>query len=315
VIQRLRAPLAAGLALLIGGDLAVRGPAALLDGWRFLFPYLWLFLAFEALNRRRRLGDAEAFLIGAAVGLVHDGMLVKQLQDGVRMLGVDWLAAAVAVFDWGMITVVALHAADAILPRPEGEDAPEGLPEKAVLAAVAAGALAVYLYDGWTGSVRVERMLGDAWLSADLLFAGAAALLVRRALARAAAEEPPERDAWLWWLGGFCAWLPGAQFLARLAGDWPGPLSILLVGGWAAAVAALARILWRERGHVDLAPRRASRPILALAAWRLLGAVLLLLTLGPFTVDARTALVYLYIVGLPTRLAFCAVFFSSRLKV
>ncbi len=313
--ERLRAPLAAAIALLIGGDLAVRGAGGLLDPWRFLFPYLWLFLAFEVARRRRRLLDTEAFLIGAAVGLAHDGIFVKQLQDGVRLLGVDWLASVTAAFDWGMIAVLSLHAADALLPRrDDGPPAPDG-PERLLLAAIAAAALAVYAFDGWVGTLRYQRMLSGVWPLSDALFAVAAWALARRAFARADAGEPPDRDAWLWWLCGFCAWLPPAQLLARLAGDWPGPRSWVLLGAWTAVFGFLARLLWRERAFVDPEPRRASRPLLAAAVWRLLGAVALLLVFGPFSLDARTGLAFTLLVGLPTRLAFCAVFFSSRLKV
>lgn len=313
---RLRAPLAALFALLIGGDIAVRGGGALLDVGRFLFPYLWLFLAFEALKARRRLLDAEAFLVGAAVGLAHGGIYAKTLQRGIGALGIDWLAAATAAFDWGVVTVLALHAADAVFPRREGK-AVDGPPllELAALVFIAAGALLSYLFDTITGRYRFERMLGSTWLLADVLFAAAAALLARRALARARADEPEERDRGLWLLGAFCAWLPAASGLARLGGDWPGPVSGVLVAAWTFAAGVAAWRLWRERSYVDPEPRRSWKPALALAAWRLGGSVLLAALMGPFETNARAALAFSYLVDLPTRLVFFWAFFAGRVAV
>ena len=314
--ERLRAPLAAAVAVLIGGDLAARGPEGLLDLWRFLFPYLWLFLAFEAARRRRRLLDAEAFLLGAAMGLAHDGIYAKTLQDGIFFLGVNGLSALAAAFDWGMVTVVALHVADALSPRPAEEEAPGSGPlALAALVFLPAAALALYLYDALIGRTRFERMLGPAWLLADLLFAAAAAALVRRAAIRSETDEPEERDAWLWALAAFCGWLPGAQLFARAGGEWPSPLSVLCVAGWTAAFGAWLWRLWRERGHAAGEPRRAVRPILALAAWRLLGAALVCLILGPMESDGRAAAAFGFFVDLPTRLIFLSIFFSSRLAI
>jgi hypothetical protein len=200
VKERLRAPLAAAVAFLMAGDLVARGPEALLDVWRFLFPYLWLFLAFEALRRRRRLLDAEAFLLGAAAGLLHDGALTKSLQDGIFLLNVNWLPALTSCFDWGAATVVSLHVADWVLPRPdEGVPAaPQRAPELAALVFLPAGALLLYLLDAITRRSVVERALGPEWPLTDFLFAAAAAALARRAFSRAAADEPEERDRGLW---------------------------------------------------------------------------------------------------------------------
>jgi hypothetical protein len=316
VRERSRAPLAAAVAFLIGGDLAASGPAALLDVWRFLFPYLWLFLAFEALRRRRRLLDEEAFLLGAAVGLLHDGALTKVLQDGVFFLGVNWLSALTACFDWGLVTVAALHVVDAFLPRPAEESAaPLPAPELGALVFLPAGAFLLYLFDTLVGRARFERMLGPAWLLADLLFAGAAAALARRALSRAESDEPEARGRGLWALAAFCAWLPGAQLAARAGGEWPSLLPIVYVAAWTAAVGVWTRMLWRERGHVDAKPRRAARPILILAAWRLAGAAVIGLTLGPLEADGRGASAFAFLVDLPTRLVFLTVFFSANLAV
>jgi hypothetical protein len=318
VKERYRAPLAAAVAFLIGGDLAARGPAGLLDLWGFLFPYAWLFLAFEAARRRRRLLDAEAFILGAAVGLIHDGIYAKTLQDGIFFLGVDWLSSVAAAFDWGMVTVVALHVADAFFPRPADETPPSGASGVVELSAIVflpAAALALYLFDAIVGRTRFQRMLGPAWLLADILFAAAAAALIRRAAVRSEADEPEERDAWLWALAAFCGWLPGAQLFARAGGEWPSLLSAAYVAAWTAGFGAWIWRLWRERGHAAWEPRRAVRPILAVAAWRLAGAALIVLVLGPMENDSRSAAAFGFLVDLPARLVFLSLFFSSRLAV
>lgn len=316
--ERFRAPLAAAVAFLIGGDLAARGPDGLFDPWRFLFPYLWLFLVFEAARRRRRLLDTEAFLVGAAIGLVADGILSKTLQDGLFFLGINWLSSLAAAFDWGMVTVVALHAADAYHPRLEDESPSSpssGLFELVALVFLPAAALAMYLFDAWVGRTRFQRMLGPAWLLADLLFAAAALALLRRAAVRSEAGEPEERDAWLWALAALCGWLPGAQLFARAGGEWPNLLSAMYVAAWTAGFGAWTWRLWRERGHASWEPRRAVRPILALAAWRLVGAALICAFLGSMEADGRAASVYGFLVDLPTRLLFITYFFSVRLAV
>lgn len=312
---RLRAPLAAAAALLIGGNLAAGGPAAVLDVWAYLFPYLWLFLFFEAARRRRRLLDDEAFLLGAAAGLVQGGLLAKGLQDGIFFLGIDWVGAALTAFDWGLVAVVALHVADARRPRPTEEPAETGLPELAALAFLPGAALVGYLADAFSGRPRFERALGPAWVLSDLLFAAAAALLARRVLARSESEEAPPRDRGLWILGAAAGWLPGAQLAARLGGEWLSPMSVVLLAGWTAAYGAWFAGLWRGRGLFADEPRRAVSPILAAAAWRLAGAVFLVATVGPMIGDPRSAAVYTFLVDLPVRLLFLSAFFRGRLAV
>ena len=228
--QRLRAPLAAAIAwLFVGG--------------RFFFAQLWLFLAFEALSARRRLLDWQTFLLGAAAGLLHDGILTKVLQDGACFLGVDFLAALSAGFDWGMTAVVVLHVVDALLPRPVEEERPEKFPRPWALSVLSLAALIRYISDALAGHLRLERMLGPRWPLADLLFAAAAAALVAPALIRL------------------------------------------------------------ESGQ----PQRMSRPILALAAWRVVGAAALY-----FFPELPLSAAFL---NFTTRLAFIKIFFSHRLAV
>ncbi len=311
MIQRLRAPLAALVALLIGGELAARGVDALTDVLGFLFPYLFLFLLFEALRARRRLLDEEAFLLGAAVGLLHEGVYAKTLQEGGLPLGVDALGAATAAFDWGMIAVLSLHVVDALIPRRERED--RAVPEAVAAAAVGVGAFLVYAFLTATGRYRYERMLGPGWLAADVVFAGAAAALLRRAWYRAA-EEEPERERWLWILAAFCAWLPAAQTIARAAGEPTGFYSIFFLALWTAAFGVGVRRLWMERGRVDVEPRRALRPALVTALCRLF-AIAAIAFVFSAPDDGRAAAFYQIFVEMPSRLAFGWIFFSERLAV
>ncbi|MDE2490431.1 MAG: hypothetical protein KGM24_06255 [Elusimicrobia bacterium] len=317
--ERLRAPLAAAIALLIGGDLAVRGPGVLLDVWGFAFPYLFLFLGFELLRARRALGDEAAFLVGAAAGLLNDGVYMKYLQDGARFGGVAWLASAVSVFDWGMIAVLSLHAAAALLPRDEEEEPAPLLkrwPEFGVLALTAAAVFAIYAYDTAIGRYRYERMIGSTWLFADPMFAAAAVWLVRRAwLSASDSGELVPRPGWLWALGLFCAWLPGAQLFARLAAVSYFYFWGFLLAAWTAGFSWWSRRLWWSRSYADPSPRSASPQLLAAAGWRLVGAIVLLRIFGPFSADGRMALAFSLAVGLPSRLLFVEAFFSSRLAV
>jgi hypothetical protein len=103
--------------------------------------------------------------------------------------------------------------------------------------------------------------------------------------------------------------------VARAGGEWPSLISWAYVAAWTAAVGVWTRMLWRERGHVPAAPRRASLPILLFAAWRLAGAVLIWLTVGSLETDGRGAAAFACLVDLPTRLVFLSIFFSARLAV
>ena len=312
--ERLRPLLAAAVALLIGGDLAARGLWEALDFWRWLFPYLWLFLAFEALRARRRILDAEAFLLGAAVGLFHDGVYVKILQEGASFLGIDWLGTVCTAFDWGMIVVLALHAANALLPREELEHRLK-MPELAALVFLPGLALCGYLLKTVSGRYRFERMIGDTWLLADILFLLAAGLLVRRVLARAAADEPEERERPVWLLAAFCVWLPGAQGLGRLAEFWPWPFILTLVVAWAATAAAVAHSLWKERNLVDETVVTRSKLMLGAAAWRVAGALLILMIWGPGSEDPRSTFAFSLLVELPSLLVFYYAFLTTRVEI
>lgn len=318
MLQRWRAPLAAAVALMIGGDVAARGVGAFLDVWRFLFPYLWLFLLIERVRRARRVDDDEAFLLGAATGLLHGGLVLKTLQDGALPLGIDWLAALTSAFDWGLVTVLALHALDWRLPRPPepaGPGALLDLLELAALVFIPAGLLAAFLGDMYTGRSRVDLALGPTWLLADLLFALMSWALYSRALARARSDEPLPREPVVWGAAALCAWIPGAQLAVRLGGARINPLSLTLISLWTAGFALWFAGLWRRRGVFAAAPRRALAPVLSLAAWRLAGAVLLAAVVGSMDADPRAGAAFTILVDLPVRLGFVGIFFVQRVAV
>jgi hypothetical protein len=314
VTERLRAPLAALAALLIGGELAARGVEVLTDVRGWLVSYVLLFLCFELLRARRRLLDAEAFLVGAAFGLVRDGVYAKTLQEGGFFLGVDALGALVALFDWGMVAVLSLHVADALLPRRDDAPAP-GLGEQIAASALAAYAAVVYLFLTFTNRYRYERYLGQTWLLADILFAAAGGALLWRALRRSERDEEPERDGWLWVLSGFCVWLPGALTVQSVCGGWSDFVIGFLILLWSIFVGFLGWRLWVERQYVDREPRRVSFAALGVAAWRLVAAAVILGWLGPSTDNERSAGAFLIFIDLPTRLVFAWLFFASRLSV
>jgi len=310
---RLRAPLAALAALLIGGALAGRGLDALTDLPGFLYPYVFLFLVFEILRARRRLRDEDAFLVGAALGLIHDGIYAKTLQDGGLALGVDVAGAPTSAFDWGMIAVLSLHAVDAALPREERRD--RAGPEIVLAGVIAVCAFVNYLFETLTGRYRWERMIGDGWLAADLAFAAAAFYLLRRAWRGAAEEEPPERSRLVWALAAFAGWLAGAQILARVAGAPTGFVAGFLLLIWTGALGFGVWRLWAERGYVDPEPRRGSRLALGLVAWRLLASVAIAWAFVSAAQDSRAAGAFQLFVDLPSRLLFAWIFFTSRLAV
>lgn len=292
-------------------------PDAARDGlgvWRAAFPWFVAAAAFEWLGRRRRAGDGEAFLVGAAAALLYSGVYAKTLQHGLFLLGVDALSALECAFDGGMAFTLARHAAAPLRARAFAGAAPvEGLVAGAVAAFVAATALTLYLVMTSTGMYASDRLLGPTWLAADLAFACAGAWLLRRAWARAELEEEPGREAWLWPLCAFAVWLPGARLLGRAAVGLglPGFFAMLFAAAWALAAGWGARLAWRE-GEYSGEPAARSRPALAVAAWRAGAGLFLLYWLGPD--DDRADGLRGVFIDLPARAAFAWLFLTSRLK-
>lgn len=177
--MRTRSFAAAALALLIGGEIARLGWGA--SGlWRFVFPWLWLFVLLEEERARRGLDDWKVFLAGAAMAMIDGGIYSKWLQDGFSPLGIDWVGILPAAFDGGMIAVLALH----VLSKLDPESGNKGLLSPAwtrvFLWAAACVAAGIYVYKTAFDFYRAERLLGLTWLTADILFAIIAWRLARR---------------------------------------------------------------------------------------------------------------------------------------
>lgn len=313
-----RALVAAALALLVSGDVARLGWDAV-GLWHFLFPYLWLFVLLEAGRARRRIEDGTVFLAGAAMAMVYGGVYAKDLQHGLHPAGVDWLGSLCALFDGGMTTVVALHAADRLLPR-RGEPPEEaGMLAVVFLVFVLGAAASVYGVKSVFNFYRADRMLGPSWLFGDLLFAAAAWRLARRAWDRSESEEAAGegREPWIWAVAALAVWLPGARFVATLCGffELPAPLLYFFVGSWTAAAAVVFWRLFKERAHADAAPARGSRPVLGAAVWRAAGALLLVLALGAELNAPRAEGLFSAAIDWPSRALLAFAFLTSRLKV
>ncbi|MEK7234528.1 MAG: hypothetical protein AAB268_11980 [Elusimicrobiota bacterium] len=322
--MRVRALAAAALALLISGDVARLGWDAV-GLWHFVFPYLWLFVLLEASRARRRIEDGQVFLAGAAMAMLYDGVYAKNLQYGLHPLGIDWLGAISAAFDRGMTTVLSLQIAVRLVPRPmeTGGEAPSPYGPSAPLLTlvflvfVLGVAASVYGVKTALNFYRADRRLGPSWLVADVLFAGAAWALARRAWSRSEEGAESGREPWVWGLTAFVVWLPGARMiaLACMAAELPGVLLYFFVGAWTLGAAGIFWRLWSERGHCDILPVAGSRPASAAAVWRAAGTLLLVAVLGADLNDARAAGIFSAAIDWPSRALFAWAFLTSRLKV
>lgn len=314
-----RALVASALALLISGDPARLGWGAA-GLWHFVFPYLWLFILLESTRARRRTDDGVVFLAGASMAMLYGGVYAKDLQHGSHPFGVDFLGALCAAFDGGLTAVLALHAAERLRPRRDEAPPEMGLLVMVFLIFGLGAAAAVYGVKTGFNFYRADRMLGPTWLVADLIFAAAAWKLASRARTVSEAEDEGEggREPWVWALAGFAVWLPGARLVARacLAAELPAVLMYFFAGAWTIAAGGLFWRLWKERGHAELSPVSGSRPALGAAAWRAVGALLLVVSLGAELNDGSLAGgLFSAAIDWPTRALFAWAFLTSRLKV
>lgn len=311
-----RALAAAALALLISGDVARLGWDAV-GLWHFVFPYLWLFVLLESSRARRRIGDGEVFLAGASMAMLYGGVYAKDLQYGFHPLGIDWFGALSAAFDGGMTMVLALHCADRLRPRGEGEPVEMSMLTIIFLIFSFGAAAAVYGVKTAFNFYRAERMLGSSWLVADILFVGAAWVLARRAWRRSEEGVESGRERWVWGLAAFAVWLPGARIISRacMVVEIPGVLLYFSVGAWTIGAAMIFWRLWIKRGHGDLSPVLGSQPASAAVLWRAAGALILVLALGADLNAARAAGIFSAAIDWPSRALFAWAFLTSRLKV
>jgi hypothetical protein len=283
-----------------------------------VLPWLWLFLALEAARVRRRIGDGEVFLAGAAAAMLHAGIYAKDLQHGFHPLGIDWLGAALGLFQGGMTAVLCAHIAARLIPRRVEHPESAGLLLPVFLVFALGAGVVVYGVRTVFGFYLAERLIVETWLLGDLLFAGLGLWLWRRALERAALDEEPGREPWIWVLAAFVVWLPGARLLARLcaAAGLPDAILYLFAIAWTVAAAWTARLLWRERVHAELAePAGLSRAAAAAALWRAAGALVLLAAWGPGKADDRAGAAFAALVELPSCLLFAWAFLTAKLKV
>jgi hypothetical protein len=301
------------LALLISGDVVRLGwPAFGL--WHFIFPYFWLFLLLGSLRARRRVSEGTVFLAGATMAMLYGGIYAKDLQHGYHPMGIDWLGVLCTAFDGGMIAVLALHLVSRIRPC-MGEEAE--LITAVFLTFTLGAAVVVYGIKTAFNFYRAERMLGPTWLLADLLFAWGAWVLGRRAWDSIAADDVAGRESWVWGLGAFAVWLPGARIVARICAaiELPGALLYFFVGAFTCAVFWLARQLWREREHFDSTEQAVSKYATIAASWRVAGSLLMMIWLREDLNDARAPGVFATFIDLPTRALFTLSFLTARLKV
>ncbi|MDD5629016.1 MAG: hypothetical protein PHU21_08125 [Elusimicrobia bacterium] len=307
--------LAAALVLgpLLSGLVLSRGVAVFSEWGTLLFPYLWLYLFIEGQGARRPLSDGQVFLLGGAFSFIYEGLLTKRMQDSFSVSGLDWVAVLGGPLEWGMTLVVWQHCLQALLPR--DEEAPPGLGQRALLAGIPALVAAGYLWKSVFGHFRVEHSLGPMWLIDDLLLAGAAVWLWRRY--RRSREEPSYRNpAWLWIFVGLGLWFLGSGLLAELCLGFSAPkvLAYTCETFWLAALGIFLWVTWRDRNIYSDEPVARSRPVLAAAAFRVVGTLLLLKLFGA-TDDPRMAFWSGLLCDWPSKVLFYYAFLTSRLEV
>lgn len=307
--------LAAALVLgpLLSGLVLSRG-AGVLAEWRTLvFPYLWLYLFIEGRVRRQALNDGQVFLLGAVFSFIYEGLLTKRMQDSFTVSGLDWVAVLGGPLEWGMTVVVWLHCLQALLPR---DEEPASLPGRGLLlAAIPAFVAVVYLWKSAFGHFRVEHFLGPMWLIDDLLLAGGAYWLWRRY--RGSLEEPAYHNpVWVWVFVGLGLWFLGSGLLAEACLGFPASkvLAYTVETFWLAGLGIFLWVTWRDRRLVSDDPVRRSRPVLAAAAFRI-GGTLLLLKLFGATDDPRMAFWAGLVCDWPSKMCFYYAFLTSRVEV
>ncbi|MCX5797330.1 MAG: hypothetical protein NTY77_17700 [Elusimicrobia bacterium] len=315
--QNKRALLRLAAALILGpllsGLVLSRGVGVLAEWRTLVFPYLWLYLFIEGRVTRRALSDGQVFLLGGAFSFVYDGLLTKRMQDSFAISGLDWVAVLGGPLEWGMTVVVWLHCLQALVPR---DEEPAGLPgQKALVVGIPALVAVVYLWKSAFGHFRVEHSLGPMWLIDDLLLAGAAVWLWRRY--RRSLDEPSyHHPAWVWVLAGLGLWFVGSGLLAEacLGLSAPKVLSYTVETFWLAALGIFSWVTWRDRHIYSDEPMRRSRPVLAAAAFRVFGTLLLLKIFGASD-DPRMAFWSGLLCDWPSKVLFYYAFLTSRLEV
>jgi hypothetical protein len=309
----LRLAAAVALGPLLSGLVLSRGLGVLAEWRTLVFPFLWLHLFIESRVRRRALNDGQVFLLGAAFSFVYDGLLTKRMQDGFSVSGLNWVAVLGGPLEWGLTVVVWQHCLQALLRR--DEEPTVSLGGRVLLAVIPVLVAAVYLWKSVFGHFRVEHFLGPMWLIDDLLLAGGACWMWR--LYRRSLDGPSYHNpAWVWVFVGLGLWFRGSGLLAEVCLGWSAPAVLVYTTEtfWLAALGIFLWVTWRDRRLVSDDPVRRSRPVLAAAAFRIAGALLLLKLFGAVD-DPRMAFWSGLVCDWPSKMLFYYAFLTSRVEV
>lgn len=304
------APLLSAAALL--GGLEVFGQ------WRHLaFPYLWLFLIIDLLIEKKRLNDAQVFLLGAGFAFLYSGLYTKAMHDGLALTGLDWVAVLGGPLEWGMFCVLWFHVLGAAFPRSERISGAVW-PRLLLIASVTLWAVGVYVFKTAYGHYQAEKALDSFYLLSDAaLFAMAWFVLRRLRALPAAGASGAKNSLWVWLWVGLGLWLLGSGLLAQVC-DRLGLARALMFFAqalWTAGWGLFLWTAWRDRSAYDDTPVRCSRPLIAAAALRVVGTIVLLKLFGPGESDPRTALWSGLLCDLPSKVLFYYAFLTSRLDV
>ncbi|MEK7858163.1 MAG: hypothetical protein AAB320_03395 [Elusimicrobiota bacterium] len=304
----LLAPLLSAAALL--GGLEVFGQLR-----HLAFPYLWLFLILELLIERYRLNDAQVFLAGAVFSFLYSGLYTKAMHDGLALTGLDWVAVLGGPLEWGMFCVLWFHLLAAVSPRSEGSSGPLW-PSLLFIAPLTLWAVGVYLLKTVLGHYQAENALDPFYLFSDALLLAMAWLVLKRLQTLPAAGAAGAKNSpWIWLWVGLGLWLLGSGLLAQVCEGLPRALLLMVQALWGAGWGIFLWTSWRDRSAYDDTPVRRSRPVLAAAALRVLGTIVLLKLFGPGSEDPRTALWSGVLCDLPSKVLFYYAFLTSRLDV
>lgn len=308
-----------GMALgadLLVGDLSVMGAC-----WLLLFPYLFLFLIADGLIGKHRLSDAQVFLLGSAFSLLYLGVYTKEMQSGLALSGIDWVAVMGGPLEWGMRLVLWFHCLSALFARRE-EPLESNWAVGVVVGLIGALAVFILLFKSYFGYYQAERLLGALWPMTDVFLLGLAWLLwsrLRLSIARAARSSTYryQNPLWVWVVAASGLWLLGSGLLARLAEGFelPPPLFYSVQAAWSLGLGVFGYTSWRDRAAFDDAPKRRSSALLAAAGLRILGTLVLLKLFGAASENPRAGFWGSLLVDLPSKLLFYYAFLTSRLEV
>ena len=187
---------------------------------------------------------------------------------------------------------------------------------RVVVVTVLSGAAALgYLWKTAFGFYRAEHSLGRFCLLDDLVLA-AAAVLSWRCFQRSLEETTFRPPSWVWAVAGLGLWLLGTGVVAGVCGGLSVPtvLTYMAQTFWLAGAGIFLWVTWKDRALVSDDPVRRSWPVLAAAALRVGGTLLLLSCFGS-TDDPRQAFWSELLCDWPSKMLFFYAFLTSRVEV